>query len=137
MEFILRVSIPIYDSLVCFAYSTLGVKLTEYFPGLVVEKEWFEIGEYSRLEDYLENNQTDAEIRKTMLRQIRSKQIAVGPTLRFSMPSSDEGIPISGTFNRWGLTFKRPSQFAEHDRTRILEFLASLGHGTVEEYSRE
>ncbi len=137
MEFILRVSIPIYDSLVCFAYCTLGVKLTEYFPGLAVEEEWLEIGEYSRLEDFLENKQTDAEIRRTMLRQIRLKQISQGPTFKFDMPSSDQGIPILGTFNRWGLTFKRPSQFAEHDRTRILEFLASLGHGTVEEYSRE
>lgn len=137
MEFILRVGIPIYESLLCFAYSGLGEKLLEHFPEVVVEEEWFEIGEYSRLENFLQSEETDAEIRKTMLRQIRSKQIAHGPTLRFSMPSSDEGIPISGTFNRWGLTFMRPSQFAKHDRTRILEFLASLGHGTIEEYSGE
>ncbi len=137
MEFILRVGIPIYESLVCFAYNGLGGKLLKHFPEVVVEEEWFEIGEYSRLESFLKSKETDAEISKTMLRQLRAKQIAHGPTLRFSMPSSDKGIPISGSFNRWGLTFKRQSQFAEDDQTRILEFLSSLGLGTVENYSVE
>ncbi|WP_395751578.1 hypothetical protein [Prosthecobacter sp.] len=135
MDFILRVGIPIYDSLVCFAYSGLGAKLTETFPELTIGEDWFEIGEYSRLEDFLEDQQICADQRKDMLRQLRGKQIAQGPTLQFSMPSSDQGIPTSGTFNRWGVTFKRSLPFTEHDRTRILQFLTSLGHGAVEEYA--
>lgn len=137
MEFIIRVGIPIYDSLVCFAYSGLAVKLSEHFPEVAIEEEWLEMIEYSRLEDFLRSNQTDAEIGKTMLRQMRSKQISHGPTSRFGIPSSDGGLAISGTFNRWGVTFKRSSPFGEPDRMKILQFLSSLEHGTIEEYSLE
>ncbi len=83
MDFILRVGIPIFDSLVCFAASGLIAKLTDAFPDLAIEEEWCEIGEYSRLESFVENNPVDTEIGKTMLRQLRTKQVSHGPTFRF------------------------------------------------------
>ena len=134
MTHVCRLSIPIYETVLCLAYSGAADRLLQSFPEAVLEDEWLEIAEYQRLECFLEQSETDATIGSTMLRQLRSKQLSHGPTLAFRLATS-EAAPIRGTFNRWGFTFTSDEAFGETTRLRIVTFLRSFGIGTTECYT--
>ena len=132
MAHICRLTLEIHDSLLCIGYSAAAERLVQTFPDAVIGEEWFETGEYQRLEAHLASSGTDTSIARTMLRQLRSRQLAHGPTLLFSHPAS-EGIPaFRGSFNRWGFTFTAQEALPEQLRTRMISFLESFGIGRVE-----
>jgi hypothetical protein len=135
MTHICRLSIPIYETVLCLAYFGAADRLMRAFPEAVFEDEWLEISEYQRLERFLVQSETDATIGSTMLRQLRSKQLSHGPTLAFHLPPSEGEPMIRGSFNRWGFTFASNEAFGEPLRVRIFAFLQSFTIGTVECYT--
>lgn len=137
MTHIHRLEIPIYDSLLCLAYSGAGEKLRDAFPAAVMGEDWFEIGEYNRLEEFLREREVNRETAETMLRQIRSKQLSHGPTLMFEIPATETCPSIQGSFNRWGFTFRSSQPLPPEMDAAISTFLHSFGIGTVESYVQE
>jgi len=134
-EYFLRLEIPIYDSVLCLAYSKILTRLQEAFPSFECTEEWAEIGEYERLEVFIAGGSVEKETGETMLRQLRTNQISHGPSFRFAIDAVDGPPRIEGSHNRWGITFKRASPFSEPDEASIRAFLNSMGVGEIKAWS--
>ncbi len=65
---VIKLRIPIYDSVLCLSYSSIRVGLEEAFPSIQSVEEWTEVGEYKRLEEFVRSKDLDPERCETMLR---------------------------------------------------------------------
>ncbi len=137
MKHISRLTIPINDSVLCLACSGAADRLLEAFPDAEINGEWVEVTEYRHFVNFLRENATDGATAETMLRQLRSKHIAHGPTCRFRIPASEIRQEIRGSFNRWGFTFTSLQPFHPVVLSQIKAFLDSFGIGEFECYTEE
>lgn len=137
MANVIWLRIDIYDSVLCLAYSGTAERLIAAFPQTTFEDDWAEIAEYQTLEAFVRSKEMPGEQRETMLRQLRTKQISHGPTLRFSLQGPDDEKITRGSIFRWGITFRRNSEFTDEATVQLVQFLNSFGVGEVESYSDE
>ncbi len=135
MTHVIQLSIPIYESMLCLAYSGPCDRLLQEFPAAILDDDWSEIGEYQALVDHLQTSDVSEKNREKMKAQIRAKQICHGPTIRFRLPGDHGTSEITGAIFRWGITFRSGEPFSETMRTTIEAFLKSFTIGTVESYS--
>ena len=130
----LRIQLEPWESgrFLCFDYSCIANYLHETFPEIESE-DWSEVSEYQNIEKFLSTSDVDHERGQMMLRQIRTKHISNGPSIRFTIPASDGEPPITGCHRRWLVSFKRDIPFSIGDRDKIMNFLESLNVGSLEE----
>ena len=132
---VIKISLPLDESILCFGYRAIASRLDESFAG-VAFGDWAETAEYDSLEKSLaERADTPIEMKATMQAQIRTKHISNGPSIPFSYPSSGGDSVIQGTLRRWSVRFWCEQPFSEIDDKWIVNFLRSLGVGEIEKYN--
>ena len=132
----MRISLhlEIYGAAYSLAYPAVSAAIVLEFPSVVFEEQWREVAEYDRLLDFLRTKdpQPEQRIADTMLAQMRSKQIAHGPTIGFRIPATEDTPEIDGRFHRWGIVFHSREPMPAILVGRIEALLSSFGIGTIE-----
>jgi hypothetical protein len=105
-------------------------RLKEQFPTAEIDRtDWAE-REVASLDTYLEERAVPPEQKDTMRRQIRGKAQRNGPVYRFKL-SDGFGAEIEGYSSRYRVVFRSSHDIDECFRSRITDFLRSLGLGNL------
>jgi hypothetical protein len=105
-------------------------RLKEQFPEAEIDPtDWAE-REVASLDAYLEERAVRPEQKDTMKSQIRGKARRNGPVYRFKL-TDGLGAEIEGYSSRYRVVFRSAHDIEEGFRSRITDFLRSLGSGNL------
>jgi hypothetical protein len=105
-------------------------RLKEQFPEAEIDPtDWAE-REVASLDAFLEQRCVPPETKDAMRRQIRGKARRNGPVYRFKL-ADGVGTAIEGYSSRYRVVFRSAHDVEEECRSRIADFLRSLGLGNL------